>query len=173
MRWRSCKTIGWKIRKIDQEYVEVNLQATLPKSCRANDCICCLGKGANSFSFRKSYTHIPRSSETKHIWLRWSNQCDRCIHLLEKMNKEWKNGVMQRAYCRFMGSRSLSFCKTRTSILLASRYFGMARIILIATLVLFWVSTASTTFPNVPCPKSRTVRSMGSRQSLHWPILRL
>lgn len=62
-------------------------------------------------------------------------------------------------HLRFKGSLSLSFWRTRTSILLASRYFGIARMILMATLLLVWVSTASTTLPNVPWPKSRTVRS--------------
>jgi hypothetical protein len=37
----------------------------LSNSCRANDCMCCRGKGANLFSFKKSYTDIPNNSETK------------------------------------------------------------------------------------------------------------
>lgn len=57
---------------------------------------------------------------------------------------------LQGTYLVFFGSRSLSFCSTRTSILLASRYFGIARMILIATLLFVSVSTASTTFPKVP-----------------------
>lgn len=65
------------------------------------------------------------------------------------------------AYLLFFGSRSLSFCRTRTSILLASRYFGIARIILMATRLFVSMSTASTTLPNVPWPNSRTVRSEG------------
>ena len=62
--------------------------------------------------------------------------------------------------CLFVGSRSLSFCRTRTSILLASRYFGIALMIFIATRLVVSVSMASTTFPNVPCPRRRTVRSV-------------
>lgn len=137
-----------------------NWQATLPISWRAKDCICCRGKGANSLSLRKSNTHIPSSSDTKHIWFRWSNQCNKWMHLLN--NCQLKNNIrngLNDTDCRFIGSRSLSFCSTRTSILLASRYFGIARMILMATLVLFVVSTASTTFPNVPWPNRRTVRS--------------
>lgn len=65
-----------------------------------------------------------------------------------------------KTYFRFVGSRSRSFWSTRISILLASRYFGIARIILIATLVLVSVSMASTTLPKVPWPNSRTVRSL-------------
>jgi hypothetical protein len=42
---------------------------------------------------------------------------------------------------------------------LASRYFWMARMILIATRLLVSMSTASTTLPNVPWPSKRTVRS--------------
>jgi hypothetical protein len=61
--------------------------------------------------------------------------------------------------CRLLGSRSLSFCNTRTSMRLASRYFCMARMILIATRLFVSMSTASTTLPNVPCPSKRTVRS--------------
>ena len=69
-------------------------------------------------------------------------------------------------YCLLSGSRSLSFWRTRTSILLASRYFGMARMILIATRLLVSWSTASTTLPNVPWPRSFIVRSSlrGGRQ---------
>ena len=63
-------------------------------------------------------------------------------------------------YCLFVGSRSLSFCSTRTSILLASRYLGMAHIILTATLLLVSALATSTTLPNVPCPSSLTVSSM-------------
>ena len=62
-------------------------------------------------------------------------------------------------YCLLVGSRSLSLLRTRISILLASRYFGMARIILIATFLFSIVSCASTTLPKVPWPNRRTIRS--------------
>ena len=44
--------------------------------------------------------------------------------------------VTRVTYLRFKGSLSLSFWRTLTSILLASRYFGIARMILMATLLL-------------------------------------
>ena len=48
---------------------------------------------------------------------------------------------------------------TRISILLASLYFGTARITLMATLFLVASSRASTTLPNVPWPRSFTILS--------------
>jgi hypothetical protein len=59
--------------------------AVLSNGCRANDCMCCQQKGGNSFSFKKSYTDIPNNSETKQMWLRWSNQCNRCMHLIKQL----------------------------------------------------------------------------------------
>lgn len=60
-----------------------NIQATLPSNCLAKDCMWFRGNGANSFSFKKSYTHMPNNSETRHMWLRWSNQWSKWMHLLE------------------------------------------------------------------------------------------
>ena len=54
------------------------------------------------------------------------------------------------AYFKFDGSCFLSVSRTRISILLASRYFCTARMILMATLCLVEISRASTTLPNVP-----------------------
>ena len=144
-----------------------DVQATLPRSCLAKSWIWCRGNGANSFSLRKSYTHIPKSSDTRHMWFRWSNQCRRCIHLLADDKWALKVNCMRFFYYfRFKGSRSLSFWRTRTSIRLASRYLGIARMILIATFWLFCVSMASTTLPKVPWPSKRTVRSKASKPSM-------
>jgi hypothetical protein len=54
---------------------------------------------------------------------------------------------------------------TRNSILDASRYFCTERIIFTAHRVFRWLSYASTTFPNVPCPRSRMMESAKVRKS--------
>ena len=53
-----------------------------------------------------------------------------------------------------------SVASTRNSIREASRYFGTARIIFTAHLVPFFLSTASTTLPKVPWPKSFVILSV-------------
>ena len=63
------------------------------------------------------------------------------------------------AYFRFDGSCFLRVSSTRISILLASRYFCTARMILIATFRLVEISRASTTLPNVPWPSRRMILS--------------
>lgn len=75
------------------------------------------------------------------------------------MEPEWK------AHLSLAGSFFLSACKTRTSILLASRYFCTARMTLMATLARVSRCLASTTLPNVPWPSSRTILSTRRQQS--------
>jgi hypothetical protein len=58
-----------------------------------------------------------------------------------------------------VGSLRRSASNTLISILLASRYFWTARITLMATLRRFSTFLASTTLPNVPWPKRRTILS--------------
>ena len=122
--------------------VEVCLQATLVKSCRAKLWICELGNGTNPFPLRKSKTLCPRRSVTMQIWFRKSKESLRCMHLF-----------------RFVLSFSDNVERTRSSMRDASRYFCTERIILTAHFVFFFLSKASTTFPKVPWPRSRTMES--------------
>jgi hypothetical protein len=58
----------------------------------------------------------------------------------------------------------LRVVRTRASILLASRYFWTARMILMAQYRPLSRSKHSTTFPNVPCPRSRIILSRVENQ---------
>ncbi len=60
---------------------------------------------------------------------------------------------------RFSGSLFRRVCSTRSSILAASRYFWMERIIFRATCSCRTMSKALTTLPNVPWPRSLSTRS--------------
>src|SRR4051794_15628881 len=57
--------------------------------------------------------------------------------------------------------------RTLSSIREASRYFGTERITLMAHRVPFLLSYASTTLPNVPCPRSFTIVSI-MLVSINW-----
>jgi hypothetical protein len=57
-------------------------------------------------------------------------------------------------------SLEASVDKTRNSILLASRYFGTERMTLMAHLVPFRLSQASTTLPKVPWPSNFRIWSV-------------
>lgn len=120
----------------------IDLQATLVKSCRAKLWICELGKGTKPFPLRKSNTLCPKRSVTMQIWFLKSKESRKCMHLL-----------------RLVLSFRARVDSTRSSILEASRYFWTDRIILTAHRVFFFLSYASTTLPNVPCPSSLIISS--------------
>src|SRR2546421_11606088 len=76
------------------------------------------------------------------MWFRKSKESRKCIHLF-----------------RFVLSFSDNVDRTRSSMRDASRYFCTERIILTAHFVFLFLSKASTTFPNVPWPRSLTMES--------------
>lgn len=57
-------------------------QATEERSCLAKAWMWLGGKGVYWLSLRKSKTDWDRSSETMQMWLRWSKQSSRWMHLL-------------------------------------------------------------------------------------------
>jgi hypothetical protein len=63
------------------------------------------------------------------------------------------------SYFRFSGSFSFNVLRTRISILLASLYFGTARMTLTAQYRRRTRSQHSTTLPNVPWPSKRIILS--------------
>jgi hypothetical protein len=81
------------------------------------------------------------------------------------VGQRWAGAGARPTHFSLYGSPRLSSSRTRISILLASRYFWTARMILTAYLRSGLLrSTHSTTLPKVPSPSLRTIRSAGKER---------